>query len=523
MKRILIIGGGFAGVYAARQLVRRLNSGDFEVELFSERNYFVFQPLLPEVAGGTINSQDAVAPLRALLPGVRVREATVFKVDFERREVGYVHGLRRRPLLRTYDHLVLATGQTARLEQFPGFEAHSLAMRDLSDAYRLRNQVIGCLELAEATEIETIRQEALTFVVVGGGFSGVETMGELVELVRRACKSYPSISPEKIRFVLIHRGSRLLPELPAQLGEYAYKHFERNGVEVKLGTSVEGASMNRVRTHVNHFIDCRTLVNTVGSGPTKFTESLTLQMLRNRIETDAMLRVVDKNNVWSLGDIAAVPMGNGEWTPPTAQFAIRQAKLLATNIHNLESNQPLERFRHSPIGTMASLGNYRAVASIGRFNFQGLCAWLLWRSFYIALLPGFSTRLRVALNWLFDYFLPRNLVHMSESRYGGCRTRRYETGDKLFLEGHFLDGLYTVIRGRLLFEGKGLDGTPFAQEVGPGEHCGEWLLEQGDITTARLSALETTEVLVMDSSDFRLLRSNLRGFDQILKASDPPE
>lgn len=521
MKRIVIIGGGFAGVFAARRLRRILPSQGFEIELFSDRNYFVFQPLLPEVAAGTINSEDAVASLRSLLPGVHVREASVIAVDFDRQEINYVHGMRRRALKTRYDHLILAGGQASRLERFPGFESHSLAMRDLSDAYLLRNHVIGCLELADTTQIEAVRKEALTFVVAGGGFSGVETMGEIVEMVRKASRQYPSIDMRQVHFLLIHGGDHLLPEMPRRLGEYACRHLEKYGVDVKLNTRLASASMNKVNLDTIPPIDSRTLVSTIGSGPSSFTESLNLPLKGGRLITDATFRVPGRTNVWALGDIAAVPMADGTWAPPTAQFAIRQAKVLADNLLCAETGRPLIAFQHRPLGMMASLGSYRAVAAIGKFEFCGLFAWLLWRSFYIAVLPGFSTRLRVALNWLFDYFLPRNLVHMSEAKPGGCKKRRYQAGDIIFSKGQFIDGFYAVISGRLKFEGERLDGSLLTKEFGPGEHWGEWIITHGGIITGRLQAVEATEVLVMNTDDYNLLRHSLPGFDRYFSSIDP--
>lgn len=510
-RRIVIVGGGFAGIFAARELAKKLPASDYQIEMISERNYFVFQPLLPEVAAGTINSQDAVAPLRALLPNVRVREAEVISIDRRNRRIAYLHGRRRRALSLQYDHLILAGGQSYRPEMMAGFRSHSLPMRDLNDAYRLRNHVIGCLELAEATDDPAIRREALTFVVAGGGFSGVETTGELVEMIRRACRYYPSIKADEVRFHIIHRGDRLLPEMSEKLGTFAERHLRRHGVDVQLDTSLTGATSHAVHTDAGQ-IQCRTLVSTIGNGPSALTEKLALPLHRGRIKTDPQLHVEDEKNIWAIGDMAAIPIAAQQIAPPTAQFAIREARALAANLQRQETGKPLRAFHYQPLGSMASLGHYRAVASVCGISFHGLFAWLLWRTFYIAIMPGFATRLRVMLNWAFDYFLPRNIVNMSEPEPRGCQERVYNTGDVLFRQGQFLDGFYTVISGELQFESEREDGSIMRKTIRPGDHWGEWILDHGGITTGTLRAIDTSHVLVMASPDFHLLKKTLPAF-----------
>lgn len=512
-RRIVIVGGGFAGVFAARELQRRLPTTRYQIELISARNYFVFQPLLPEVAAGTINSQDAVAPLRALLPGVRVREAEVISADRNNQQIAYLHGRRRRALTLGYDHLILAGGQSYRPDMMAGFLSHSLPMRDLNDAYRLRNHVIGCLELADATDDPVIRQEALTFVVAGGGFSGVETTGELVEMIRRACRYYPSIKDVEVRFHIIHSGAHLLPEMSLKLGQYAEQHLKRHGVKIQLNTRLTGATSHAVHTDQGQ-IQCRTLVSTIGSGPSPLAEKLGLPLRRGRIITDSSLRVSGEQCIWAIGDIAAIPLASDRIAPPTAQFAIREARVLAGNVQRLEQGKALKPFHYQPLGSMASLGHYSAVASVCGIHFQGLFAWLLWRTFYIAILPGFATRLRVMLNWAFDYFLPRNIVNMGEPEPRGCEERVYNAGDVLFRKGQFLDGFYTVIDGQLEFDGERQDGEQVRKIINPGDHWGEWILDHGGITTGTLCAVSTSRVLVMASSDFRLLRKTLPAFER---------
>ena len=246
-KQILVLGGGFAGMFAARELRRHVGRVA-DIELINEVNYFTFQPLLPEVAAGGISVRDAVAPLRRLLPGVRVRQAQIYAIDLERKIVTIFQGLQRRYTEVGYDHLVLALGQTVDLSRIPGLAAHALTMKTLSDALTLRNAVIDKLEHADITALPEVKKELLTFTVIGGGFSGVETAGEMMELIERSLVFYPNISRSEVRVLVVEFADRLLGELPASLGEYTRSFFEKRGIEVLLGTGIREATGTAIVT-----------------------------------------------------------------------------------------------------------------------------------------------------------------------------------------------------------------------------------------------------------------------------------
>lgn len=281
-KIALVIGGGFAGVFAAQALRRKL-SQNWQVELVSERNYFVFQPLLPEVCAGTINSADAVTPLRLLLKGVDVRMGTVTDLDFATQTVQMLQGRRRVPITRHYHHLVIASGQKTDLSRFPGFMEHSLCMRDVAVAHRLRNQILHCLEHADITEDESLKRALLTFVIAGGGFSGVEIAGELREMLDRTLHLYARIHREDVNVVLVQRGARLLPELPNNLGEYAATRLRKRDVTVRLNLGLSRATHSGVFTQEGEFVPSYTLVTTVGNGPGELIKRLHLPMERGRV------------------------------------------------------------------------------------------------------------------------------------------------------------------------------------------------------------------------------------------------
>ncbi len=510
-QRIIIVGGGFAGIFAARQLARnlrteKLSQTDFHIELINPTNYFVFQPLLPEVVSGTISAPDAVSPLRALLPGVHFRMAEVVDLALDEKTITVLQGTRRIPQPLRFDHLVLTPGQRTNISHMPGFAEHSFTLRDLADAHELRNHVLQCLEHADITENQELKQRLLTFVVVGAGFSGVETMGELQEMVHRTLRYYPNIQEAEIRLLLVQRGGRILPELPIKSSLYGEKELRRRGVDIRLNCSIARATAYAVETADGEKIATDTLITTIGNGPSKIIENLPFTTSRGRLLTDSYLRLQGYENIWSAGDAAAAETPHTAVAPTTAQFAVQEARQLARNLTASLRGSTMQPFNYKPRGSMASLGNYRGVAELFGIPISGLAAWILWRGFYIAMLPGFFTRLRVALNWLLDYFVPRNSVQISNKPPMACRMRCYAAGDVLFRPRQLVDGLYVLVKGKL--ESRSEDGD-FVRIINPGEHWGERVMEIHHNTVGTLTALEDSQVLVLNREDFERLYDSL--------------
>jgi len=520
-RHVVIIGGGFGGAFTAKHLRRYAPKG-WKIELINSTNYFVFQPLLPEVASGTISAPDAVTPLRYMLPGVKVRMAEVISVDRNAKQIHYLQGSRRIPLSLQYDDLVLAIGQQTNLAYTPGFEEHSFSMRDLADAHQLRNHVIQCLENADVTENQDLKRRLLTFVVAGGGFSGVETVGEMVEMIDRTLKFYPNLQSKDIKTVLVQRGDRILPELLPRLGEYARKKLAKRGIQILLNTSIKSATATAVFMDDGSRIETQTLLTTVGNGPRPITESLGIELERGKIPVNQYLQVLDDEHVWCLGDAALIPLSkkdsDTQYAPPTAQFAVQEARCLAKNIVALQQKRLLTSFNFRAKGSLASIGNYKAVAEVFGVRLSGLFAWLLWRGLYIGMLPGFSTRLRVALNWLFDYFLPRSIVQISNFKQSATSYRCYARGDVVFRPGQLVDGFYTIISGYL--ESRIPDsktGEDFVRLLGPGDHWGERSLTDNFETQGLLMAVEDTRVLILKQKDFNNLRNAFPALDEYFK------
>jgi NADH dehydrogenase len=506
-KKVVVIGGGFGGVFAAKALERQ-GRGKLDVELVNANNYFVFQPLLPEVAASSIHSADAVVPLRQLLHGIQVRQAEVMGIDFDKKKVIVVQGSRRIPIDIHYDELVIALGTGVDLKRFPGLPEHGLTMKDLADAHRLRTHVIGCLETADVTEDPEIKQQLLSFVTVGAGFSGVETIAEVRELVRRALRYYPNIREDEVKFYLIEYAPRILPTFPADLAAYATRRLQMQGVEVLTGVGTKSATGSAVELTDGRIIPTSTIVATIGNGPHPLVATLGLDMQWGRIKTDRFMRVPSRESVWALGDAALIPLVDHPGEDPahyatqTAQFAVREGRQLASNIIAKMDGKELKPFAYTSKGSLASLGMSKAVADVYGVKLSGTLAWLLWRGFYLSFLPGFQAKLRVGINWLVNSVMPPNIVQI-QSEPPATRYIHYRKGDEVFQPGMLIDGFYTVVRGafRLTIDNPET-GEHFEKLFGPGDHFGERVLLKSALRTGLVEALEDSVVLFIAQKDF---------------------
>jgi NADH dehydrogenase len=412
--RILILGGGFGGVAAARRLEGRFaRDPSVEVTVVSESNYLLFTPLLAEVAGGALEPQHVSAPVRAACGRARVRRATVEAIDLEARSVSIRSGPGAAAEALRYDHLVLALGSVPTYRDLPGLEEHAFALKSLGDASTLRNHVLGLLELADAEADPVERRRMLTFVVVGGGFAGTETAAELFDLVHAVRHYYPHVPAEELRFVLVHSGDRILPELSPELGAYALAKLEQRGLELLLETRVAGATAESILLEGAEPIRTRTVVWTAGNRPSPLVADLGLETSRaGAILADATLRVPGGDGVWAIGDCAQIPDPDHPGTayPPTAQHALRQGKAVADNIAAVLAGHEPKPFRFRTIGLLVGLGRRTAAAEIKGRCFSGLGAWLLWRGIYWTKLPGVEKKLRVLFDWTIDLAFPRDIV-----------------------------------------------------------------------------------------------------------------
>ena len=401
-QRIVIVGGGFAGLGAARRFERlALRGAPVDVTVLSASNSLLFTPMLAGVASGALEPTHVSAPVRAVAAYTRFRHGVVDEIDVTGRAVR-LDGVEWIP----YDHLVLAAGSVPSFPELPGVAERALTLKDLADATRLRNRVIRLLERADDARLQRHERVALlTVVVAGGGFAGTELIAELFDLVNGVLPRYPGVGPDEPRFVLVHSGDRILPELSAELGDYALDRLRARGVDVRLGVRVVAASEGEVLLGDGARISAATFVWTAGNRPNPLVAGV------GRV-TDPQFRVLGADRVWAVGDCAQVPDVDrgGAPFPPTAQHAQRQGRHVADNIVAVLAGRAPAPFRFRTVGVLVALGHRSAAAEIRGRRFSGLLAWLLWRGIYLAKLPGIDKRARVAVDWVLDLVFPRDVV-----------------------------------------------------------------------------------------------------------------
>jgi NADH dehydrogenase len=411
--RIVILGGGFAAVGVAQRLERILRPGEAEVTLISRENFSLFTPMLPEVSSGALDTRHIVTPIRAQIRRTHFILADVTGLDMNSREVLYTHTLTGVAERLRYDQLVITTGASTSTFGLPGVAERVFALKTLEDAGILRNRFMWLLELADDASEEE-RKKLLTLVVVGGGFTGVETAGEMVELFHSVGRFYPNVRRGDVRIVLIEGGKTLLPGLPARMGSYAEAFLRSRGVEVLTGDGVRGADDDGIELAGGKRIETRTIVWSAGIKPRILAGSERLPHAKNgAILTAADMSIPDHRGIWACGDCAAIPDGSGGFFPPTAQHAIREGPLLADNLVAAMRGRPTRAFHYTSLGMMASLGARKAVAQLpGNHVLTGFLAWFLWRTYYLARLPGLDRKLRVAFDWTLELLFPRDISEL---------------------------------------------------------------------------------------------------------------
>jgi NADH:ubiquinone reductase (H+-translocating) len=416
--RILILGGGFAGLHAAMHLDDTLaRDPDIEVTLVNRENFFLFTPMLHEVAASDLDLTNIVNPVRKLLKRVKFFAGEVASIDVERRAVTVSHGFDHHHHELPYDHLVIGLGSITNFFNLPGLAEKALTMKSLGDAIHLRNHLIGLLEEADIECSDDVRGPLLTLVVAGGGFAGVETIAGINDFVREAVHFYNNLREDMLRIVLVHPGDVILPELGPKLGHYAQQKLAARGVEILVNSRVTGVTEHGIQLSSGEMIKTEALIWTAGTSPNPVLMSLPCMKDHGRIVVNETLQVPGYEGVWALGDCAVVPdPKTGRPHPPTAQHALRQGKTLAKNLIATIHNRSLTPFSFKTIGQLAAIGRRTGVANILDINFSGFIAWWLWRTIYLSKLPRFEKKLRVALDWTLDLLFTKDLVQFQTFR-----------------------------------------------------------------------------------------------------------
>ncbi len=418
-RRVLILGGGFAGVGVASEL-ERLFGADPTVEftLVSETNALLFTPMLTEVAASSLEPTHISAPLRTSLRRTRIVRGRVEGFDLERRRVRArrAEGVGGEPDELPYDHLVIALGAVANHLGNDAVRRHSLDFKSLNDAIRVRNAVITAFDTADAEPDPARRRARLTFVIAGAGFSGAELAGALNDFARGMLADYPGLSADDLRVIVVHSRERILPELSPQLGAYALERMQARGVTFRLNCRLVDARPDAVtiqaKDQAPEEITAMTLVWTAGAAPSPVLGELPVERDgRGAVVTESTMAVKGCPGVWALGDCASVPDARtGQPCPGTAQFAVRQAPHLARNLHAVLHGREPKGFHFNALGTLCVVGHQTACAEILGRRFSGFFAWLLWRGIYWAKLPGLERKVRVLGDWAVELFFPRDIV-----------------------------------------------------------------------------------------------------------------
>jgi NADH dehydrogenase len=410
--RILILGGGFAGVEAARYLDGTVaKRSDVEVTLVSRENFSLFTPMLHEVVASDLEPGDICNPLRKLLRRVTILNGQIEDINLIGRRVTISYGVRELRRELQFDHLVLALGSETNYFGIPGVAERALAIKTLRDAVILRNGVIAMLEEASVEADPERRKRLLTFVVAGGGFAGVETVGAINDLARQSLKHYGLVDPREVRVILIHGGKVILPELGQALGLYAQEKLRQRQVEIKPNSMVIGYADETVHCNDGESFPAATLVWAAGVSPSPILKDLPLELQQGRIVVDSTLEVPWFAGVWAVGDCAAlIDPTSKQFYPPTAQHAVREGRQAAKNICARIKRKPTSPFGFKMQGQLAAIGRRTGVARVFGLKFSGVVGWVLWRSVYLMKLPRLEKKIRVALRWALDVIFEHDIA-----------------------------------------------------------------------------------------------------------------
>jgi NADH dehydrogenase len=412
-KRIVILGGGFAGMQVARHLDKRLAGAEWEALLVNRDNFFMFTPMLGEIAAGSIETRHILNPIRQLCKNVRFLEREVVAIDPKSKTVRTRQEATGREEELRYDKLVIALGSTTNFYGLAGLQEHALTMKSVGDAVFLRNHFISLFEQADMEEGEK-QAPLVTFVVIGGGFAGVEIIGELSDLGHHLVRYYPYVNKSAVRMILIEAGQRILSEVGEDLALFALQTLRERGVEVRLQTLVQEARADRIVLKGGEEIPTRTIVWTAGIVAHPVVSALPFQKdERGRVRVNEFFQTLDDPDVWVIGDsCSVVDSRTGKPHPPTAQHAMREGKSAARNLAAEVLGGKKRPFQYNMLGQMAMLGRRAGVGIVLGFRIKGFAAWWLWRTYYLFRLPRLQKKLRVVVDWTIDLFFERDITQL---------------------------------------------------------------------------------------------------------------
>ena len=519
-QKIVILGGGFAGVYTARYLEKLLRPAEAAITLVNRENYWVYQPMLPEVISGSLGLANVVSPIRRLCPRANLVTREIEDIDLQNRVITVSPGFRPRQLKLHYDYLVIALGNVTNFYGMPGMLENAIPFKTLADAMVLRNHVIRTLEEADVEEDAELRSKLLTFVVGGGGFSGVEVIAELNEFVRAVKGNYLRLRKLPHRCVLVHSRNRILQEMAEPLALFAEKTLRKRGVELILEDRLVAATSEKAILKSGVEIACKTIICTVPSTLPPVIQKLKCAKEKGKLLTNTGLELKDyEGQVWALGDCTAVKTVLGKEAPPTAQHAIREATTAAINIAAAIRGGERAEFAFEGLGTLGSLGHGAAVAQILGVKLSGLFAWILWRCIYLMKMPGLNRKARIASDWALHLLFPPDLAQTKLEPESGIQNQHFEAGDVVFQQGDLGDSVYVIEEGECdVLQEEGDGSQKLLATLTPGDYFGEMAVLSDKSRNATIQARSAMNVLIIPKGDFDKLRHSVPAFGEIFRA-----
>ena len=532
MIRIVVLGAGFASVNLAQTLSKLTKSHQYvEIVLVNEHNYFVFQPMLPLVAAAAIEANHIVTPIRSLCPKVKFHKGTVHEIDLKNKRVKVIGSEYSQQQYLDYDELVVGMGTAVNLGGIPGLKEHSIPIKSLGDAFYIRSEVINKLETASVIDDPELKASLLTFTVIGGGFSGIETVGQLLDMFRSALKQYPSIDMSEIKMVLVHSKSRILNELEEKLALYAQKKLISKGIQMCLGVRVQEATPSQVKLSDGTILNTRTVIAAIGTTTHAVIKGLPCINEFGKLETNEFFQVLEKNkqghksivpNLWSFGDCAHVPdlvTGSGQFYGPTAQVAVRQGKVAASNIWNFLRDKPMKPFKFKPIGQMVNIGHLSAVAQISKVCFSGIFAYMIWRLIYWLKLPSIQCRLKVIVDWISRVLFSTDITQLDVFRTESLDYANYSEGNFIFKEGDISDYFYIIESGTVQILKEDANGNQkIICELADGDSFGEMGLMEQAPRSASILCKTSVKVIKIDRKSFQDLNKSYSSLNKELKS-----
>jgi NADH dehydrogenase len=422
-QHILIVGGGYVGLYTAlrlqRKLATELRSGEVRITIIDPQSYMTYQPFLPEAAAGNLSPRHLVAPLRRILPKVQILNGRVTKVNHAGHTVTF-QPAEGAPRDIAYDVIVMAAGSISRTLPIPGLTDIGIGFKTVGEAIALRNRVLHLLDVAESTDDLEVRRRALTFVVVGAGFAGVEALAELEDMAKHSTRYYRNLTPADIRWVLVEATDRVLPEVGPEMGKWTLEQLRERGIDVKLETRLESCVDGHVVLSDGTEFDAETLVWTAGVKPSPVVGDSDLPLdERGRLKATTKLTLAGAPDAFAAGDAAGVPdvTNPGQYCAPNAQHAVRQAKVLADNIVRHLRGQELVDYRHKYVGSVAGLGLHQGVANVYGVKLRGFPAWFMHRTYHLSRVPTLNRKVRVVVDWTLALFFKRETISLGEMEH----------------------------------------------------------------------------------------------------------